>query len=155
MIEAGQKLPPFKLQNQDGVTRTNADYERRWLVLYVYPKDDTTGCTIQARSFTATREAFERAGIHVVGVSADDLRSHQAFCNKHSLTVELLADPDARLLNALGAGQSDYKGTTYWNRTTFVIDPQGVVRKVYTSVRPEGHEQVLLKDVAELQKTAV
>lgn len=155
MIEAGQKLPNFSLPNQEGVTRTPADYAGKWLVLYIYPKDDTPGCTIQGTSFTAQRDAFEKAGIQVVGLSADDVDSHKSFCNKFSLTVELLADPQTHLLNALGAGQSDYKGTMYWNRTTFVIDPEGVVRKVYTGVKPEGHEQVLLQDIQELQKTKV
>lgn len=152
MIQEGQPLPDFNLENQDGATRTRADYAGHWLVLYIYPKDDTPGCTVQARAFTATRDAFEQAGIRVVGLSPDDVASHKSFCNKLSLNVELLADPSAVLLNALGAGQTDYHGTLYWNRTTFVADPQGIIRKVYTGVRPEGHEQMLLADVAELQK---
>jgi len=155
MIEAGQKLPQFTLQNQDGVLRSNADYAGHWLVLYIYPKDDTPGCTIQGKSFTATREDFEKAEIKVVGLSADDVDSHKAFCNKFSLTVELLADPKATLLEALDAGQQEYNGVAYWNRTTFVVDPQGVVRKVYTGVKPDGHEQMLLADISELQKASV
>lgn len=152
MIQEGQKLPAFALRNQDGVERTDADYAGRWLVLYVYPMDDTPGCTVQGKSFTATKAAFETAAIQVVGVSPDDVDSHKAFCNKFSLTVELLADPSTALLTALDAGQSEFQGKLYWNRTTFVIDPTGTVRKVYVGVRPDGHEHALLADVTELQK---
>ncbi len=151
MIEAGRPFPPFRLQNQDGATKSLADYAGKWLVLYVYPKDDTPGCTIQGQSFTATKGEFEAAGAVVVGVSADDVASHKAFCDKFSFTVDLLADPGAELLSAAGVGQSEFRGTTYWDRTTFVVDPKGVVRKVYPKVDPKGHERALLEDLRALQ----
>jgi thioredoxin-dependent peroxiredoxin len=151
MIETGQKFPEFSLQDQDGRTRSLSDYAGKWLVLYVYPKDDTPGCTIQGKSFTASKEEFERANIEVVGLSQDDVASHKDFCSKFSFTIDLLADPEAKLLSAAGVGQSDYKGTMYWDRTTFVVDPTGVVRKVYTKVNPQGHEVTLLEDVKNLQ----
>ena len=151
MLEPGKPFPSFSLPNQDGKTVTLKDFAGKWLVVYIYPKDDTPGCTIQGKSFTATKQDFESAGIKVVGVSQDDVASHKNFCNKFGFTIDLLADTEARLLNAMGAGQSEYKGTMYWNRTSFVIDPQGVVRKVYTNVKPEGHEQVLLDDIKRLQ----
>ena len=152
MIDVGQKLPSFSLPNQDGVTRTNADYAGKWLVLYIYPKDDTPGCTIQGKSFTATKADYDAAGAVVVGLSEDDVTSHKAFCNKFSFTIELLADTERKLLGALGVGQSEWKGTMYWDRTTFLVDPEGVVRKVYTKVDPNGHERVLLADIAALKK---
>jgi len=152
MIESGHKLPAFSLQNQDGAVRTNADYAGKWLVLYIYPKDDTPGCTIQGKSFTATKSEFDAANAVVVGLSEDDVASHKAFCNKFSFTIELLADPDKKLLGALGGGQSEWKGTMYWNRTTFLVDPQGVVRKTYANVDPNGHEKVVLGDIATLAK---
>ncbi len=152
MLDNGQKFPDFSLQNQDGKTRTLKDYAGQWLVLYVYPKDDTPGCTIQGKSFTATKADFDKAGIRVVGVSADDVVSHKSFCNKFSFTIELLADTHAQLLSAAHVGQSEWKGTKYWDRTTFVIDPQGILRKTYLKVSPEGHEAVLLKDIAALKK---
>lgn len=151
MIEAGTKFPEFSLLNQDGTTRSLADFKGRWLVVYVYPKDDTPGCTIQGKSFTATKADFDAAGIEVVGVSQDDVASHRSFCSKFGFTIDLLADTEARLLKATGVGQSEYKGTMYWNRTSFVIDPEGTLRKVYTNVQPEGHEQVLLTEVRSLQ----
>src|ERR1051326_3562797 len=130
-IQEGQRFIDFRLQNQDGKTVSLDDFKGKWLVVYVYPKDDTPGCTIQGKSFTATRADFQAAGIEVVGVSQDDVASHKSFCNKFSFTIDLLADTKAELLNAMGAGQSEYKGVMYWNRTSFVIDPKGIVRKVY------------------------
>jgi len=150
MLDVSQKLPDFKLLNQDGETRTNASYADKWLVLYVYPKDDTPGCTIQGKSFTATKSEFDAAGAVVVGLSEDDSASHKNFCNKFSFAIELLADPEHALLKALGVGQSEWKGTMYWNRCTFLVDPAGVVRKVYANVDPNGHERVLLNDLAQL-----
>jgi peroxiredoxin Q/BCP len=151
MVEVGTPFPNFSLANQDGeVVRLN-DFTGKWLVVYVYPKDDTPGCTIQGKSFTATKADFDAAGIAVVGVSQDDVASHKNFCNKFSFTIDLLADTNAELLKAAGVEQSEYKGTMYWNRTSFVIDPKGIVRKVYTNVKPEGHETVLLQDIKALQ----
>jgi thioredoxin-dependent peroxiredoxin len=149
--EAGKPFPNFNLQNQDGNTVTLDDFKGKWLVLYVYPKDDTPGCTIQGKSFTATKQEFDDANIAVVGVSEDDVESHKNFCNKFSFTIDLLADPNHDLLRAAGVGQSEYKGTIYWNRTSFVIDPLGVLRKVYEKVNPEGHERLLLDDIKAMQ----
>jgi thioredoxin-dependent peroxiredoxin len=149
--EIGKRFPEFSLRNQDGQNVTLDDFAGKWLVLYVYPKDDTPGCTIQGKSFTASKQEFYDAGIEVVGVSADDVASHKEFCNKFAFTIDLLADPNHELLTAAGVGQSDYKGTMYWNRTSFVIDPEGTLRKTYEKVNPEGHEQVLLDDIKSMQ----
>src|SRR5476649_2878731 len=104
MLSVGQKFPDFTLDNQDGKSTKLADYAGKWLVLYVYPKDDTPGCTIQGKSFTATKADFDGAGIKVVGLSADDVSSHKDFCNKFSFTIDLLADPEAKLLKAAQVG---------------------------------------------------
>jgi peroxiredoxin Q/BCP len=149
--EIGKRFADFKLQNQDGKTVTLDDFAGKWLVLYVYPKDDTPGCTIQGKSFTASKQEFDDADIAVVGVSADDVASHKDFCNKFAFTIDLLADPNHELLDAAGVGQSEYKGTMYWNRTSFVIDPEGKLRKVYEKVDPNGHERVLLDDIKAMQ----
>ena len=154
MISAGMPFPNFSLPNQDGKNVTLKSFAGKWLVVYVYPKDDTPGCTIQGKSFTATRADFQAAGIEVVGVSQDDVESHKNFCNKFAFNIDLLADTKAELLKAAGVEQSEYKGTMYWNRTSFVIDPAGIVRKVYTNVKPEGHETVLLHDIQQLQGKA-
>lgn len=151
MLAAGSKLPEFHLMNQDGKSRSAKDYLGQWLILYVYPKDDTPGCTIQGKSFTAEKARFDKLGVRIVGLSQDDVQSHKDFCTKFSFTIELLADTEAKLLNALGIGQSDYKGTKYWNRTTFLIDPKGQVCRVYENVKPDGHEAMLLKEIESLQ----
>lgn len=150
--ETGKRFPDFNLQNQDGTAVKLDDFAGKWLVLYVYPKDDTPGCTIQGKSFTASKQDFDDAGIAVVGVSADDVESHKNFCNKFGFTIDLLADANHELLNAAGVGQSDYKGTMYWDRTSFVVDPEGILRKTYLKVQPDGHEQVLLNDIKGMQR---
>ena len=111
MLEAGTPFPNFSLPNQDGKFKSLKDFKGKWLVLYVYPKDDTPGCTIQGKSFTASQADFKAANIEVVGVSSDDVKSHQNFCNKYGFTIDLLADTGAELLNVAGVGQSEYKGT--------------------------------------------
>ena len=153
MLALGSPFPKFSLPNQDGKTVTLNDFAGKWLVVYVYPKDDTPGCTIQGKSFTATRKDFQAAGIEVVGVSQDDVASHKNFCNKFAFTIDLLADTGGTLLKAAGVGQSEYKGTMYWNRTSFVIGPNGALRKIYENVKPEGHEQTLLTDIKAMQGT--
>ncbi len=152
MLKAGDKLPEFSLQNQDGKTRTMKDYAGKWIVLYVYPKDDTPGCTIQGKSFTAQKAQFDKLNTVVLGLSADDVESHKNFCNKFSFTIDLLADPKEQYLSALGVNQSEYKGTMYWDRSTFVIDPKGMIRKVYEKVNPQGHEEALLRDLTEMSR---
>ena len=149
--EVGKQFPEFSLLNQDGQMVTAGDFIGKWLVVYVYPKDDTPGCTIQGKSFTATKQEFDDADIAVVGVSEDDVDAHKNFCNKFSFTIDLLAYPNHELLQAAGVGQSDYKGTMYWNRSSFVIDPEGMLRKVYEKVNPQGHERVLLDDIKGMQ----
>ena len=153
-VEIGKPFPRFALPNQDGRTVKLEDFAGKWLVVYVYPKDDTPGCTIQGKSFTASKGDFDAANIAVVGVSADGVESHKSFCNKFSFTIDLLADTRHELLKAAGVGQSEWKGTLYWDRTTFVIDPSGVLRKTYLKVKPDGHEQALLNDIAELKVQA-
>jgi peroxiredoxin Q/BCP len=151
MLEPATPFPNFSLPNQEGKFVSLKDFKGKWLVLYVYPKDDTPGCTIQGKSFTATQADFKARNIDVVGVSSDDVKSHQNFCNKYGFTIDLLADTGAELLNIAGVEQSEYKGTMYWDRTTFVIDPDGILRKVYAKVKPEGHEKVVLDDIKAMQ----
>ena len=153
-LQEGQRFTDFKLKNQNGETVALDDFRGQWLVVYVYPKDDTPGCTIQGKSFTASKKDFDDANIAVVGVSADDVNSHKNFADKFGFTIDLLADPDHELLKAAGVGQSDYKGTMYWDRTSFVIDPEGKLRKTYLKVNPEGHEQMLLQDIKAMQASS-
>ncbi len=154
-ISEGAPFPAFSLKNQDGQTLNLADFQGKWLVIYFYPKDDTPGCTIQGKSFTASKQDFDDANIKVLGVSEDDVDSHKSFCDKFSFTIDLLADPKHELINAAGIDKTEYNGVFYWDRTSFVIDPEGIVRKVYLKVKPQGHELALLNDIKELQQATV
>jgi thioredoxin-dependent peroxiredoxin len=154
MLSAGNPFPNFSLPNQDGKTIKLSDFTRQWLVIYFYPKDDTPGCTIQAKSFTATKADFDAAGVRVIGVSADDVASHKNFCNKFAFTIDLLSDTGGGLMKALGIGQAEWKGMKFWERSSFVVDPKGVIRKVYEKVNPEGHERVLLDDIEGMKAKA-
>lgn len=152
MIQIGMQFPKFSLQNQQGQWVSSSDMIGRWFILYVYPKDDTPGCTIQGKAFTATKDQFSELGVHVLGLSEDDVNSHKAFCDKFSFKIDLLADPKKDLLNAIGVGQTEWKGLSYWDRTTFIVDPKGIVQKVYEKVSPQGHEQILLDSLSQLIK---
>jgi peroxiredoxin Q/BCP len=151
MMQAGSLFPDFSLPNQNGTVTKLSDFAGHWLVIYFYPKDDTPGCTIQGKSFTTAKADFDAGGIKIVGVSADDAASHKSFCDKFGFTIDLLADTNSDLMKTLGLGESEWKGMKFWERTTFVVDPAGTIRKVYPKVNPEGHEQVLLRDIRALQ----
>jgi peroxiredoxin Q/BCP len=147
MLEVGKRFPDFALPNQDGTTISLKNFAGKWLVVYFYPKDDTPDCTHQAKSFTASKAEFDAAGVSVVGVSQDDVASHKDFCRKFSFGIDLLADPKTELIRSLGIPHARWNRAKYWERTTFVIDPMGVVRKVYPKVDPQGHERILLDDI--------
>src|SRR3982075_4531401 len=154
MLETGKPFPNFSLPNQDNKQMKLGDFAGKWLVVYVYPKDDTPGCTIQGKSFTAGKADFDAAGVKVIGVSADDIASHKNFCNKFAFSIDLLSDTDSSLMKALGIGQAEWKGMKFWERSSFVVDPKGVIRKVYEKVNPEGHERVLLDDIEGMKAKA-
>ena len=154
MLSPGKAFPDFSLPNQDGKIMSLGDFAGHWLVVYFYPKDDTPGCTTQGRSFSASKEDFDEAGIKVVGVSADDVTSHRNFHHKFAFKIDLLSDTESSLMKALGIPQSDWKGTKYWERTTFVVDPRGIIRSVYEKVNPEGHEKILLEEIRGMQAKA-
>ena len=154
MLSAGNPFPNFALPNQEGKIMKLSDFAGQWLVIYFYPKDDTPGCTTQGKSFTATKAEFDAAGIKVLGVSADDVTSHRNFHTKFAFAIDLLSDTDATLMKTLGIGQAEWKGMKFWERTSFVVDPNGIIRKVYEKVNPEGHEKVLLADIEALKPKA-
>jgi thioredoxin-dependent peroxiredoxin len=151
MLQPGNPFPNFSLPNQDGKITNLTDFTGHWLIVYFYPKDDTPGCTVQGKSFTASKSDFDAAGIKIVGISADAAASHKNFSTKCALTIDLLADTNSALMKTLGLGQSEWKGMKFWERTTFVVDPRGIIRKVYEKVNPEGHEKILLQDIKALQ----
>lgn len=149
MIPTPYPAPDFSVANIDGAVRTLADYSGKWVVLYFYPKDDTPGCTIEACSLRDARDDITALGAEVIGVSADDISSHDKFKAKHSLNFTLLSDPDLTMIRAYGAWGAKQFGREGILRRTFIINPSGTVVKVFGRVTPLGHgEQV----IAELKK---
>jgi thioredoxin-dependent peroxiredoxin len=146
---AGAKAPGFTLQSQEGKTISLKDFQGQWVVLYFYPKDMTQGCTIEAHNFQRDLDQYTAKKAAIVGVSADTVDSHQQFCTKESLTFRLLADPGKETISSYG---SLAPNGTVAARNTFLIDPDGVIRKVYTRVNPNSHSQDVLADLAQLQK---
>jgi peroxiredoxin Q/BCP len=115
------------------------DFAGQWLVLYFYPRDFTSGCTLEARGFQLDLQAFHSRGAAVVGISADDGDSHLSFCGSEGLAFPLLSDPDGRISRLYGSWLAPYS-----QRHTFLIDPQGVLRQIWTAVRPAGHSAEVL-----------
>ena len=150
--EAGMTAPAFRLQDQAGVWHSSSDYRGRWLVLYFYPKDDTPGCTTQACEFRDNLFAFNKLGAVVVGVSVDDVASHQAFAEQHSLPFTLLADSTKETAKAYGVLRSVLGLMEIASRETFIIDTEGRIAKHYRAVDPKGHSQAVLKDLRALQQ---
>jgi len=144
--QVGQTAPAFRLQDQAGHWRSPADYHGHWLVLYFYPKDFTPGCTTEVCTFRDDIAKLRQAGADVVGVSLDDVKSHAEFAEKYHVPFPLLSDADRTVATAYGVLTSRM-GMHYAKRTTFLIDPQGRIAKVYTDVDPEKNSAQVLADL--------
>ncbi len=144
MIEEGSKAPDFKLEGSDGKTHTLKDFKGKTLVLYFYPRDDTTGCTIEAKGFNEMLSEFKKLGAEIVGVSNDDLKSHDKFCNKYRLKFLLLSDPDNKTIKTYDAYGN--KGVFGWGtlRKTYIIDKDGRIKKIFGKVHPPGHNKEVI-----------
>lgn len=143
----GEHLPDFSLPTDGGGTLTNEDLSGKKVVLYFYPKDDTSGCTKEARAFGEIADALAATGTIVVGVSRDSVASHDRFKAKHALPFTLVADEDGRLCTALGVWvQKSMYGRSYMGieRTTFLVDESGVIRRVWRKVKVPGHAAAVL-----------
>ena len=147
MIEEGQPAPDFELETDEGTKVRLSDFRGRPVVLYFYPKDDTTGCTKQARGFRDAYREYEERGAVVLGVSPDSVASHQRFKAKHQLPFTLLADPEHEVADAYGAwGEKSFAGRKYTGviRSTFVIDPEGTVARAMYGVNAERNPSEVL-----------
>jgi peroxiredoxin Q/BCP len=152
----GSPLPAFSLQDDQGVTVTAKDFLGRWTVLYAYPKDSTPGCTTEACDFRDNLARVQAFGAQVYGISRDSLKSHQTFITKQSLPFRLLSDPDLALLKPLGAfGKKVMYGKEMEGilRSTFLVDPQGIIRHVWPKVSVKGHVAEVIETLATLQKS--
>lgn len=146
-LKPGDAAPAFSIATDDAGTLSLAGFAGKKLVLYFYPKDDTPGCTLEAQDFHAARAAFARKNAVIVGVSRDSVASHARFRGKHGLDIELLSDPDARVLRAYGAwGEKVLYGKRSVGviRTTFVIDERGVIVAAFPNVKVAGHVDAVL-----------
>ncbi len=153
MKDTPYTAPQFTLPDTDGNQRSLSEFKGKWVVLYFYPKDETPGCTVEACSLRDARDTLAEMGAEVVGVSRDDASSHEKFKQKHSLNFTLLTDADAAVMRAYGAWGPKMFGREGVLRKTFIINPEGMVVKVYGRVTPAGHGDKVVADLATLQNT--
>jgi peroxiredoxin Q/BCP len=152
--EAGAAAPNFRLQDQAGKWHSLDDFRGKWVVLYFYPKDNTPGCTTQACEFRDNIFAYRELGAVILGVSVDNVESHKAFSEEHSLPFPILADVEKSTATAYGT-LTTYMGVyELARRDTFIIDPQGRVAKHYFKVDPKGHSELVLTDLKQLAAKA-
>lgn len=146
----GSAAPAFKLKNDQGKTASLKNFRGKWVVLYFYPKNFTSGCTLEARNFQRDLAQYAKKNAVIVGVSVDTAESHKEFCTKEGLAFRLLSDPDAKVSTAYNSVM-DYKLAKLSARNTFIIDPKGNIARVFAGVKPVGHSEEVLVALSELQ----
>ena len=154
-LKLKQKAPQFILPDQNGKEHSLKRYFGKWVTLYFYPKDDTPGCTAEACSFRDGYAKLTRAGVVVLGVSADPIKKHKKFAEKYSLPFALLSDEEKVVLEQYGVWKmKQFMGREYSGivRTTFLIDPAGKIAKIYENVKTDEHAEEILADVKQLTK---
>lgn len=151
--QIGTTAPNFTLPNQEGKSVALKQFLDKWVVLYFYPKDFTSGCSLEAHNFQSDIKRYIAKNAVIVGVSVDTVDSHKSFCTKEGLDFILLSDAQHTISDTYGSVMS-FLGHTLAARNTFLIDPKGVIRKVYTKVDPATHSDAVLADLDNLQKTA-
>jgi len=152
MVEIGDAAPDFSVPGAGGKTLSLSDYAGKWVVLYFYPKDDTPGCTTEAKDFTALADQFAARGAHVIGVSKDTVKKHDKFREKHDLTVELASDEAGEICEAYGVWvEKSMYGKTYMGiqRATFLIDPEAKISAIWPKVKVKGHAEDVLGKLPE------
>lgn len=145
----------FSLPDQYGTLHTLKEYRGKWVILYFYPKDDTPGCTAEACQFRDNFPKFKRSKAVILGVSADTSKKHMKFAEKYELPFTLLSDEEKEVVNLYGVwGKKKFMGREYFGifRTSFLIDPQGKIRKIYEEVKPDLHAEEVLADIKSLSK---
>ncbi len=149
-MKEGDIAEDFCLPDYEGKEHCLRDYRGKWVVLYFYPKDNTSGCTKEAKGFTEMRDEFDKLGAVIIGVSKDSPKSHAKFIEKHNLKILLLSDEEHKVLERYGAwGKKKNYGREYYGtiRTTFLIDPEGKIVKVWRNVRVNGHVEKVLEEL--------
>jgi peroxiredoxin Q/BCP len=148
----GTKAPEFTLPTQEGNPVSLKEFQGKWVVLYFYPKDMTTGCTIEAHNFQRDQEQYVKRNAVVLGVSVDSPDSHKQFCTKEGLTFKLLADQEKKVTAAYGSLKTYAPTVEMAARNTFIIDPSGKIVKVYTGVDPNKHSEEVITALDGLNK---
>lgn len=147
-LKSGKKAPPFALRDRNGDIHRLSDSKGNFTVVYFYPKDNTPGCTVEAKEFTKHLKKFERLKTRVIGISGGDEESKQAFCKAHNLKITLLSDPSLAVAKKFGSfGKKSFMGRTYQGiyRKTFILDNKQKVIKVYDKVTPQTHAEEILE----------
>ena len=150
MVSVGSPAPDFTLPDQEGKEHTLSGYQGTWVLVYFYPKDDTPGCTAEACAIRDADPDLSSLGAVVLGISADSVKSHKKFADKYGLAFPLLSDEAHSVIDAYGVwGKKKFMGREYEGilRTSFLIDPTGIVQKVYENVKPEVHAAEVLEDL--------
>lgn len=150
ILNVGDRAPDFNSPDQHGESVSLQDYRDRWLVLYFYPKDNTPGCTTEAKDFTAYLEQFNELGADILGVSPDSEKSHCKFIDKHSLAIKLLSDPNNQVIEAYKVWRlKKFMGKEYMGvvRSTFLISPTGQIAQVWNKVRVKAHAEKVLAEL--------
>ena len=147
----GSAAPEFNLATNEGNQAALKDFQGKWVVLYFYPRDFTSGCTVEAHNFQTDLAKYQAVNAVILGVSVDSAESHKNFCAKEGLAFKLLSDTDGKVSDAYGSA-AEYQGAKISKRNTFIINPQGKIAQVFLKVSPGGHSAEVLAALAALQK---
>ena len=153
ILQVGQPAPDFTAKDRDGNDVSLQDYQNRWIVLYFYPKDNTPGCTTEAKDFTEYAAQFKELGADIIGVSPDSEKSHGKFIDKHNLSVTLLSDPEREVIEAYKVWRlKKFMGKEYMGvvRSTFLISPDGKIARIWDKVRVKNHVEKVLQELKDL-----
>lgn len=149
-MKEGKPAPLFSAQDQNGEIHNLSQYKGKWVLLYFYPKDNTPGCTVEAENFRDELPEFTKRNVQIIGVSTDSVESHKKFAEKFNLEFPLLADTEKKIVEAYGVwGEKKFMGKTYMGtaRSSFLINPDGVLVKIYEKVKPKEHAKEVLQDL--------
>lgn len=146
-VQAGATAPDFTLPSQEDKPVSLSDYKGKWVVLYFYPKDQTTGCTIEAHNFQRDLPKYTALNAVVLGISLDTVEGHKTWCSKDTFGFKLLADPDHKVVDSYGVPLKTFGTAKYANRETFLISPEGKVVKVWEKVDPNVHSTDVLAEI--------
>jgi len=157
-LKIGQSAPKFSLKDKDGKAHSVVSAKAEYTVLYFYPKDDTPGCTLEAKEFSKTLPKFQSRNVQVVGVSGGNEKTKANFCKKYSLKIPLVSDPNFKVAKSYGAyGTKKFMGRSFQGifRKTFLLDKSGKIVRIFDSVKPEGHAAEVLSVIEALSKKGV